>query len=246
MDSDDWCEPEMFEFLYYNAEKHQADISACGIHKVKNGETMFMSKSCPDEVMNGLDARLKLFKKSKYFGGYCWNKLISKRLFYDFADKLWFDETIRYSEDRLFLYILLMRAKTVFYSHLPYYNYRQHNLSVNGSGSKSVLTDAKITRFFALDKILSMETDKRLIIENKLFFSGWILRIVSKYSNKNNLKIDKSKYTIVKKYIRKLAFFILFCKKADRKKLFLYYFPVFLRFKLNLKNLKKKCSILFP
>ena len=81
VDSDDWCDPGMYEFLYKNAITNQVDISICGFRSIeKNGVVIGSSKKYPAIVMDSSEGLLKLFSP-RYFGPFSWNKLVSKQLF---------------------------------------------------------------------------------------------------------------------------------------------------------------------
>jgi glycosyltransferase involved in cell wall biosynthesis len=161
VDSDDWCDAGMFEFLLGNAEKHQADISMCGYRSITEENKISCSRKCPDLLMNSRDALLKLFSEG-FFAAVSWNKLVNKRLFSGNGEKLRYDETIQFAEDRLLFFCLFKRAQRIFYSSEAYYNqYKRHD-SVTVMHRVKGLTDASITKFDVHKKMLQMETDNKI------------------------------------------------------------------------------------
>jgi len=235
VDSDDWCEPGMFEFLYNNAIKHKADISICGWRDIKNNEVISNQKPYSDEIMTGLDARFKLLS-GRYFHGFTCDKLINTRLFFDHTDELRFDEAIQFSEDRLFIYALFMRARRVFYSPQPYYNYRIHDTSVTSTASRLIITDALMTRFSAFDKILQMESDSRLIKKNKHYYSDWIIQIYFKLLKTNPFNSNDPSVLFIEKHLRRFAVFILMYGNKKRKKKLLHCFLLSIKQKITMKS----------
>ena len=162
VDSDDWCDPGMFEFLLRNSENNEADISICGFHYITTDSNSFIKiKKCHNLLMNSMDAIKKLFSIG-YFGAYSWNKLIKKRLLSDGNDILRYDESIHNAEDRLFLLSLFIRAKRIFYSPKVYYNYRQNQNSINGLRLKGGITEKNFTVFDACNKMLELKINKKI------------------------------------------------------------------------------------
>ena len=87
MDDDDYCEPDMLDFLYQLIEAHQADIALCGSYRVIGGqarerfafkEVMVMDKV---QALNALMDRQicstavwsKLFRREKVIGRLSWS-----------------------------------------------------------------------------------------------------------------------------------------------------------------------------
>jgi glycosyltransferase involved in cell wall biosynthesis len=161
VDSDDWCDPGMFEFLLGNAKKHKADISMCGYRSITEEKKMSCLKKCPDLLMNSRDALLKLFSAG-FFGPFPWNKLVNKRLFSANSEKLRYDETIQFAEDKFLFFCLFKRTQRIFYSSEAYYNLCKHHDSVTAMQRVKGLTDASITAFDVHKKMLQMETDSKI------------------------------------------------------------------------------------
>jgi glycosyltransferase involved in cell wall biosynthesis len=76
VDSDDWIEMEMYEVLYSNACKHNADLVICGFFReIKNGKSK--SYSFGEKVI----IAEKMVKFALYVPMY-WNKLAKRSLFF--------------------------------------------------------------------------------------------------------------------------------------------------------------------
>jgi len=236
VDSDDWCDPGMFEFLYMNAVNQKVDISICGIRWLNDSNVVYKSlKKCSDLIMNNNDALLKYFS-NRYFGPYSVNKLVNKCLFNENDDKLRYDETIKIAEDRLLFFQLIKRASKVFYSSLAFYNcYHRIDSATNIIGKKGI-TEASLTAFNAYEKMLLIEISRK--IRNRILaYEGIVAtRFYLPYIISNNFKCnDKSIY--LKKIVKKNIGYIVIIG-TFREKLMATYVLIPLLFKLRYKILK--------
>ena len=161
VDSDDFCDPGMYEFLLTNAEKHQADISICGYRSLnENMEIFKKTKAFADITLSGKEAILDLFSLySKYNTQYVYNKLINRKLFSDNDKTIRFDQTIKYSEDRLLLYFLLKKTDKIISSSSMYLNLCSGHDSITMRRKIIGLTPESKTRFIAYEKMIEVETD---------------------------------------------------------------------------------------
>ena len=78
VDSDDWIEPDMFEFLMNNLIKYDADISMCGETVYENGK-IISSKSNGSVSILDQDGAKKLTVKGGSMG-LIWNKIYKKSI----------------------------------------------------------------------------------------------------------------------------------------------------------------------
>ena len=187
VDSDDWCDPEMFGFLYENAIKHDADVSMCGVRKMIPYEKCINIKL---GIFNGEEAILKMFTPG-YFDGFSPNKLVKSKLI--FQHNLRYDETIKYMEDILFFYKLFKNDLKIVYSSEQYYNYYAHHESVT---SQYGFTDEARTAEIMFDRLISEEKNKKIkkkIIQKKILFSSKKCRdyIMENDYNNNYLYLKK-------------------------------------------------------
>jgi len=157
VDSDDWCDAEMFQVLYENAIKYGADVSICGIRVIR-GDNAEKAECIQNElsIFNGEEAISKMFVPG-CFGGFSFNKLVKRAFFskYNFR----YDIAIKYMEDVMLFYEVFKHIKKVVYSSTYYYNYFYNPQSVT---TQCGLTEAAKTAFVALDRMISMEKCKKI------------------------------------------------------------------------------------
>lgn len=149
VDSDDWCELDMVDFLINKAIANNADIVTCSM--VKNDET-FVSNIFLEEIWDREKAVLE-FLRHKIFNGSLWNKLIKTSLLHN----LKFHCGIFYGEDALFLWKVLQSVDSIVVTNKILYHYRMNN---NSLSHLSWTPDKKGTSKFVWKKITE-ETEKR-------------------------------------------------------------------------------------
>jgi len=209
VDSDDWCDSDMFDFLLENGKKHEADISMCGYRMVSEAGDKIVSTSekHPFLIMNSRKSTKQLLL-NRFIKGYSWNKLFRRRLFFCENEMLHYDETIKYSEDDLMCFYLFKRADKIVYFPQPYYNYRKRNDSASVIYENKGLTDVSITRFNAYEKMLQTETDNsiryRILALKGISAANACLR----YINYNSFNYDDN-FLFLKNIVRKNLKYIL-------------------------------------
>jgi glycosyltransferase involved in cell wall biosynthesis len=197
VDSDDWCDIDMFSQLYDNAVKNNADVSACGWKCISqdNIETYTQGK---EYIYNGFEAIIEMFG-NKYFAGYIWNKLIKAQYFSEYNIR--FDINITPFEETLVLYKILKQIKKVFYLPIPYYNYVANPNSITHKSPLSWITS--LPAFEIMD---SLETNK--LLKQKILLKK--LDMLSSACYTELTDYDDSRYIIFLKIARKHIFQILF------------------------------------
>lgn len=146
VDSDDWIEPDMVEFLVEKSRAKDADIVVCDM--VKN------DAACNDgyqEELMDQETTIKKFLFHKELSGSLWNKLVKTSLLHNIR----FDNRISYGEDALFCWHVLQRVHVVVQATKQLYHYRMNEVSIShqdwtpqkkGSGSivwKTIADEAK-------------------------------------------------------------------------------------------------------
>ncbi|WP_010254886.1 glycosyltransferase family 2 protein [Treponema primitia] len=243
VDSDDWCDSGMFEFLINNAKKYNADISICGANKFReNGKFYYyMSKKYPDIIMSGNEAILKMFSAT-YFSTTPWNKLVNKKCFYYNNTVIRYDESILFLEDGLILYFLFKNSEKIVYSSIPYYNYLFRSDSVTQIPYKSGIADSVLTNFIAFKKMLAVETDS--IVRHKLMAAEGSKAVnYCLFHIKNNLSTNNDNFIFLKEIIRKDILFIITDKTIGNKRKifsFLIFFPFIISNYYKIKRCLKK------
>lgn len=120
VDSDDWIESDMVEYLLIKITESKADIVTCSM--VVNDNSV-NTTHISIELWNQ-DKAIKEFLKHISLNGSLWNKLVKTSLLHN----LKFHCEISYGEDALFTWQVLQRVKQVLYTDKKLYHYRR-NLS---------------------------------------------------------------------------------------------------------------------
>ncbi len=191
VDSDDWLELNMIEIMYRELISHGVDISICNyfinykekiiIHDELNNRLVLDDK---EKIINAL------FDEKK-FGGYLWNKLISRKA----ISKIRFDEKVKICEDMLFLYEIIIKnnIRILYNSVYKLYHYRKSEYSaVNFNYSEKDLTKLIPLRVFMKNNILYSKilpdyfilTCQGIYIKNK----------EKKYIESKIMKLEAKKY----------------------------------------------------
>lgn len=120
VDSDDWVDPDMFEFLYNNLIQADADISVCGVYEHVGEKVHMLCDASVYKTVSGHDA-VQTNLAMTIAGNACWNKLYRRHLF----------EEIRFPEGRIFEDVFIMTRlidsarKVVFNLQAKYHYWRR-------------------------------------------------------------------------------------------------------------------------
>lgn len=124
VDSDDWIELDMVEFLVTTAIQEGADLVSCGM--VKNDGRPSATFKVEDWTQ---EHAVKEFLRHVSFNGSLWNKLIKVRLLHNEPR---FHRGISYGEDALFCWELLKEAKNgIIVTDKQLYHYRMNAASLS-------------------------------------------------------------------------------------------------------------------
>jgi len=225
VDSDDWCDPGMFEYLLKNAEEYQADISICGYRTIEEGNKIVHSSQLhPHLIMNSKNAVKRLIL-NKCINAPNWNKLVKRQLFLCNDEILRYDETIRYGEDKLLMFYLFKRADKIVYFPQAYYNYFRRSDSISMIYKKKGTIAKFIPKFDATIEMLKTESDKtvrRWILARKgIVAANSCLR----YIHYNGFSYDDN-YFYLKDIVRQNIFFIsIFGTMKEKIGSYLVFFP---------------------
>ncbi len=80
VDPDDWCAPDMFEYLLNNAKKYQADITCCRYYRVTPGKETTSRCDGIDVVLDKDEAIAELINHF-IIRNVFWNKLFTRTVF---------------------------------------------------------------------------------------------------------------------------------------------------------------------
>ena len=123
VDSDDWVELDMVEFLVRQVEQEQADIATCGmvVNDTSTNQTS-ISKECWSQ-----EKVIHEFLRHVSFGGSLWNKLLKSSLLHNVK----FHCGISYGEDALFVWEILQKVQKVVVTDKELYHYRVNEQSIS-------------------------------------------------------------------------------------------------------------------
>lgn len=117
VDSDDWIEPDMYEFLYRLLKENEADISICSHCRDKDGGSVVKYASGKQFVFTR-DEGIRALAVDKHIRNYVWDKLYKRCLFSDIAFPL-----NRIFEDIAISYQVFYKAENIVMRDLPKYHY---------------------------------------------------------------------------------------------------------------------------
>lgn len=151
VDGDDWCESDMFAYLYHLIAVNGTEISMCGYFFEKmNGKQVIECRLPATKMLLNAEAAIKSISGSKQYekSGYnVWNKLFSKTLIDQ--EKIRFPKNIMTAEDALFLAHCILATDQVVYGTLPKYHYCQN--------PDSSLNLVKATKKFDQGKLIQLK-----------------------------------------------------------------------------------------
>lgn len=167
VDGDDYIEPQMYEMLLANAEKHEADISHCGYQMVFPSRVdMYYGtgRLVEQDTKTGLKDLLE-----GYFvePGLC-NKLFNKNLFKDLLCDSKMDLSIKNTEDLLMNYYLFSESKkSVFEDRCPYYYMIRKDSAATGAVNPNKLMDP-LNVLRILEKETLYDQELQIIIKRRI------------------------------------------------------------------------------
>ena len=150
VDADDEIEPQMYENLYKNAERFQADISHCSHQVVQaDGRTFFphnTGKLWQQDRIRGIRELLE----DVYVEQSLCTKLFKRTLFEGLEESL--DPSIQNNEDMLMTYRLFSRARqSVFQDVCPYHYLLREKSASRGHISRHTISDPIAVRRIILE-----------------------------------------------------------------------------------------------
>lgn len=124
VDSDDWIDEDMYEFLYRQIAETGSDIAICSHFTEKPNQTKLSKFLTEKTEIFTRDEILVLLMEDKKINNYAWNKLYRRSLFEDlrFPDGLY--------EDIQFTFKLFYKSEKISAFLQPKYHYRQREGSI--------------------------------------------------------------------------------------------------------------------
>lgn len=226
IDSDDYIDSDMYELLYNNMMRENADMSICGKYDCYKGKGLKINKACY-KVLDTEEALYSICEDELISPSAC-NKLYKRELF----ENISYPEKKAYEDAFVIVDLLLNCKKIVFTSEQKYYyNHREDSITTYSSASNCFdiieawqknydlinlnypdMSSAAIRRvylsnFCALDRLMRSR-DEQMYIEQE--------EKIIKFLRSNSIAIIfKSKFSIK----RKISMFVLIFSKSAYKKM---------------------------
>ena len=129
-DCDDYMDADMFEVLYNNLIKHDADVSMAGYKTVYPNGEIKLRDYFKDDIFLSRDEAMRELLDDKNITSVVWNKLFRRELWDNirFKEGAWFEDCIVMHE------LLYAAQRGVYCSNKRLYNYYQRSSSVMNSG----------------------------------------------------------------------------------------------------------------
>lgn len=141
VDSDDWLETDMYEYLLKSIKLNSADVACCGYYKEFEDKTEVKTRE--DMISSSINEILENFIDGKYEGS-VWNKLFTRSVI-----KHEFDIKMAIGEDAYFLFQAIKNAKRITYNSKPKYHYSQRL----GSATKAPFSLKLLDTLDSVDRI---------------------------------------------------------------------------------------------
>ncbi len=187
VDSDDYIQSNMYEFLFYLMNKYHADISCCNYERLdKSGHIRFCSDDLDEElVLSGKESLRMLLSQQKIIYA-PWNKLYKRN---DFWDKNRFIDMIY--EDQEITARCLANAKSVIYSGKPLYYYWRNEKSTTMQEFSAKQFDAVNARKLMIP--IYQKHCPELVDEVKISYITTGIFILHKSSKNKKFKNERKK-----------------------------------------------------
>jgi glycosyltransferase involved in cell wall biosynthesis len=161
VDSDDWCDSGMFEYLHAKILENNCEIAVCGMRIVdeRNNVKDRTDYLFAESIVSSREG-MKLLFLPNGFGGFAWSKLIQAKILS--KNNLRFNSQIRRREDLLFYFELLHNIHNIFVTPGIFYNYYMHADSVTHKGES---IDDFYKAFNVMLKLADDNEIKKMILE---------------------------------------------------------------------------------
>lgn len=131
VDSDDYCEPDMYERLLRNAITYNAQISHCGYQMVYPSKVVYYYNTGRLVKQDRITGTADLLSGIMIEPG-LWNKLYNKNLFQRLLHEELLPEEVKINEDLLMNFYLFRQAETAVYEDIcPYHYILRNEIQIN-------------------------------------------------------------------------------------------------------------------
>lgn len=152
VDGDDYIEPDMYQRLYDNAQKYQADISHCGYRMVFPSRVDYYYNTGRFVEQDHQTGLRDLLSGSFVEPGLV-NKLFRKNLFHGLLFDGKMDTSIKINEDLLMNFYLFLEAKKSIYEDICPYHYMVRK----GSAATSKINENKLRDPLLVQRIIKSQ-----------------------------------------------------------------------------------------
>ncbi|MDE6626571.1 MAG: glycosyltransferase [Lachnospiraceae bacterium] len=197
VDSDDWIEPDMYEQLFRIAEEYKVDMVTCGFFLEGNYTTTHMD-TVSQGMFEGQDMYalrdMAIYNLEQHSSGLkaslCY-KLFRKELIQGAQCKI--PNEITMAEDKMCLLTALLKCRSVYVYHKPFYHYRIRANSMVNTGSEEYLLKVyavyKYLKTLYQDAFFTQNMRKQSeVYITELLYKG--INTLLGFENKNLLWID--------------------------------------------------------
>lgn len=153
VDPDDVISPLFLNTLYENIEKYNTDISICNYKFIKSLEENLNDEGGNVEIYNTEEFLNHFLIRDKSF--VLVSMLIKTELIRN--NCLTFDERIRFSEDQMYMWDLIINSNSISYTNQKLYGYYLRESSTMTSSSKNKILDSYP---YVKEKLSSFDFDK--------------------------------------------------------------------------------------
>ena len=129
VDSDDFINKNMYEFLYKDIKVNNSDIAICDYEEVYENEKgiNYQESNSSTLVLTNIEALWKIYDKKGWNYVIAWNKLYKKYLFDDIRFPIG-----KIHEDEMIAHEVLYKANKITYNNKKLYYYLQRENSIMG------------------------------------------------------------------------------------------------------------------
>lgn len=218
VDADDYCDKNMFKYLYESLIKYEADIACCRRNEIKNNKIIDVTGYYYNEDEKVLTKLEMLNRYVQSMDLYIWNKLYKSNI----VKNRKFPINIIFGEDFFTVFKWLSCAEKIVYLKTPLYFRVNRNDSLTGSNENlQQKISCSLHQLKSFKKYLN-DYDKLIITNfNKRYMrSLYSLRCQLESTDTNNIIYDNLKNEIEKE-ICKFSNYKNVLSKSKRLKLFL-------------------------
>lgn len=200
IDSDDYIEKNMYEYLIKNMKENNADIGICGWYLVK-GKDISICKFKSGKIVLNTEECIDYLLSNNSFDNFMCNKIFKKDLFksieFPVGKKL---------EDLATLYKVINFSNKIFMESIPLYYYVLHENSITSKLHNQIDENVFNEYIIRKDNLLKMYPNLKEKILSNYFTASRNNLIISLRSEKRNFNFEKARIKDMKenwKYIWK-------------------------------------------